>query len=488
MYIKKHIDKLILEYLITKSAKSKNILIKLHYIDFATRFQFYSNYYSYCNYNIEKILIDIANNYNIPLNNPQKNSLLHVYTNLNGTGGHSLLSKNWINRSNDFTNHTILILQKSKNKPTWLKELLSDKVNLIDLSDETNLINKSLKLRQLASEYTAIILYTHMVDIVPVIAFGLKTFYRPIIYFNHADHLFWIGGSISDLVIENRHYGENITHKYRNLNNTQILPIPINIENKKIEKFKAREILGIDKNIKVFLTIASSYKYKQKNKYPMIDLLRKLSKEINNYIIIFVGPDSNEKIWKTAAKDNIITVGIIPYSDIYLYYSAADIYLDSFPLPSITSTLEAVAYHLPVVALQTPYGHADIFKNISLKSKIDYINKIKDLFYNSTNVEALYDNLKIEHSEENWKDKFNNIENTIQKINHNVLIRESIFLSDKKQIQTIKKSINNGSKLILIPILLKEIPIIDKLLTLVIILYKSNYKLLTMLIKRIFKK
>lgn len=41
-----------------------------------------------------------------------------------------------------------------------------------------------------------------MDDPTAVVAFGIEKFERPVIFYNHSAHLFWIGKSIADIVLD----------------------------------------------------------------------------------------------------------------------------------------------------------------------------------------------------------------------------------------------------------------------------------------------
>ena len=55
-----------------------------------------------------------------------------------------------------------------------------------------------------------------MDDPTAVVAFGIEKFERPVIFYNHSAHLFWIGKSIADIVLDVVKDNE-ITKKQRNI-------------------------------------------------------------------------------------------------------------------------------------------------------------------------------------------------------------------------------------------------------------------------------
>lgn len=64
--------------------------------------------------------------------------------------------------------------------------------------------------------YEYIILHTHMEDAIAVVAFGTEDFMHPILFYNHTSYLFWIGKSITDLLLD-LFKSDKITKKKGNL-------------------------------------------------------------------------------------------------------------------------------------------------------------------------------------------------------------------------------------------------------------------------------
>ena len=56
-----------------------------------------------------------------------------------------------------------------------------------------------------------IILHIHCEDVIPVLAFADESGLPPVLFLNHADHLFWLGTSVADLVLNLRDAATDIT-------------------------------------------------------------------------------------------------------------------------------------------------------------------------------------------------------------------------------------------------------------------------------------
>ena len=60
----------------------------------------------------------------------------------------------------------------------------------------------------------------------PVLAFADKRC-PPVALLNHADHIFWLGSTISDLIINQRDIGKVLSEERRFARHNTVLPIPL---------------------------------------------------------------------------------------------------------------------------------------------------------------------------------------------------------------------------------------------------------------------
>src|SRR5438067_2243266 len=68
---------------------------------------------------------------------------------------------------------------------------------LMALNPAAPWIERARALRELARGYDAVVLHIHHHDPVPILAFADGD-RPPVVLFNHADHMFWLGSSIVD--------------------------------------------------------------------------------------------------------------------------------------------------------------------------------------------------------------------------------------------------------------------------------------------------
>lgn len=340
---------------------------------------------------IENMLLECAKkipseDYIITSGDSKKRRILHVLSEGYSVGGHTRLAKNWIKSDTDSI-HSLVTTWRIDTTPQWLFDEVTKSggwiANLQTVSDKY--IERAAKLRKMAYEWADIVvLHVHMMDPIPVMAFGLDDG-PPIIFMNHGDHVFWLGASIADLVVDLRVSGQKLTLNRRSCNNSCILPIPLEAK-KTFNKNQIRQKYNIKENETVILTIASNYKFRSINNYNYIDIIKEIVKNFDNCSVYIVGPSDTGK-WhevniETAGK--IKALGVL--TEIDECYQMADIYLDSFMMGSMTAVLDASKYGLPIIKfsnshcpMQTEFGEElEVCNHTNINDILQEINKIRN--------------------------------------------------------------------------------------------------------------
>jgi hypothetical protein len=214
------------------------------------------------------------------------------------------------------------------------------------------LIYRAKTLQQLASRYDVIVLHIHPYDVVPIIALSQKVDRPPVIFMNHADHVYWLGVSISDIVAHFRTSGLRLSMARRTIDHKRcaILPIPIPPADRRMSQSEAKRKLNLSDTDVVLLSIASAYKYKGRSTISFLDAIVPVIKNSANAVLLVVGPDKRDLRLNAdpATARRVRLYG--KRDDNFLFYQAADIYLDSLPFSSITSLLEAGMFGIPLVS------------------------------------------------------------------------------------------------------------------------------------------
>lgn len=317
-------------------------------------------------------------------------SFLHVMTTAYAVGGHSRVVESWINLSPSEQKHSIVVTnQGDELLPQWLVEVCEKKSGELLNIKEKDEIERAKKLRAIAMKYECVILHVHMDDITPILAFGVQEFKRPVVLFNHADHLFWVGISIADVVVDYRSVC-NFTKERRLASNVYCLGIPPECNNtiySESDKNKARSELGIPLSSFVILTTGAAYKYAPIGRYDFPNVLQKVVSKVGKDIVCYaIGPTEKWTNWKSAKEKTgkIFPIGIVSDKKMYeKYLMAADLYVDSFPMSGGSSIRDAVSHNLPVLSLHVSCQDNNLFTQnpflngtqCKCKSERDFVKK-----------------------------------------------------------------------------------------------------------------
>jgi len=280
--------------------------------------------------------------------------VLHVATELTVVGGLTRMMTRWINTDASRQNSVALTRYRGV-----LPQQLADAVartggQIHKLNTKVgSAFDWALNLRKLAREYDLVVMHIHCEDTIPVIAFGPSETLPPVLLLNHADHIFWIGSSVSHAVLNLREAAADITINRRGVapERSLMLPTLIDPPSRKMSRKEARAVLGIDEDAVVLLSVARGAKYRPINGVTYASRFVEVLKANPKARLFVVGSGSPDD-WK-AAQDQVpgrIT-GLPEQPDPSAYFEAADIYVDSYPFSSSTSLMEAAGYGLPLLTL-----------------------------------------------------------------------------------------------------------------------------------------
>ncbi len=282
---------------------------------------------------------------------------LHVMDEAYVIGGHTALCSRWIETRSGIERHSVLLLNQ--------REVLSDKLktaveaaggNIRMLSPGLGLAERARQLRLAACEQAdVVVLHTHPDSVVPAAAFS-QPGGPPVIVLNHADHLFQATGAIADLVLEIRDSGEEWTRECRGIGATTIVPIPLidpldekAVENIESEKRAAREQLGLPQDAVILLTVASAFKYTPTRNLSFCRSIQPVLLANPGALLVAVGPEDDGEwrwLWKTTG-GRVRALG--RRENLSPFHRSADIYIEGFPIGSLTAMLEAGLASLPCV-------------------------------------------------------------------------------------------------------------------------------------------
>ena len=284
---------------------------------------------------------------------PPKN-ILHVMTEVHGLGGHTRLTWRWIEADARRSHSVALTSQRVLEVPAPLieaAEASGGKVHYLDRGPG-GLLSRAQALRKLAADFDHVALHIHQYDVVPLMAFARKEQRPPVSFLNHNDHVFWLGAGIGDQVAEMRDSGRKLSESRRGIAPSRIsmLPIPLEVEPKLLERSEAKKQLGIADDAIVLLTIAGAYKYNAPEGQHFTDVLLPILQNHPKAQLLAIGP-ADTGVWASASRRAAGQLKVLGRrADTALFYQAADIYLDSFPFSSLTAVLEAGCHAAPIVS------------------------------------------------------------------------------------------------------------------------------------------
>ena len=316
---------------------------------------------------LEKHLIRIGRQLKVQVPNPSyadsaPRRIMHVLTLVNADGGHSVMLKRWIALDPYPNKHSVVLLAQSAPVPDSLIEAVEGKNGqIIEMNPREKMLDRAMRLREIAhTQADVVVLHTHPWEVIATVALA-DSGGPPVLLVNHAAHIFWVGASVSDMVLNCRYssYEDHWTVKYRGINGFMHLPIPVSepyeyyesSERAQKNRETTRNDLRIPGNAIVMLTVGIGSKY---SPLPGIDFLQAATEvltERKNSYLIAIGPnfDSRWVSFRDAIGERVILIDKQPETSMPAFFDAADIYLEGFPFGSTTALLEAGVRKIPCV-------------------------------------------------------------------------------------------------------------------------------------------
>ena len=316
----------------------------------------------YSDFWIEKEIIELGRKY-VDFNRTkkiEKGSVLFVMTKVGAIGGHTALVNNWMQFDKE-RSYSIVLTDCSYNEvPDFLKESVKQSGGTITILHGNNEYKKAEALLQYAQCFEKVVLFIHMYDIIPILAFSNKNWKTPVYFYNHANFLFSVGVSISDAFLTLGAYDSVKAKKFRGASNVHILTYPSkNIEeNTELTKIKKEVVRNriISKyklvNLKyLIVSMGDDFKYKYipgcDYKKFVIELLKKAPE--GTYFLI-IGADSNSSRWKEmtdVTKGHAVALGRLDRCLASEIIYSSDAYVASFPMEA-AGLEQAWSYNVPV--------------------------------------------------------------------------------------------------------------------------------------------
>ncbi len=304
--------------------------------------------------------------------------VLHVATQAPPIGGHTRTILNWVENDPASCHSLLLIDQSQTGVPEWLKHSIwQSGGNLFSLATHTSPISKAWWTRRAAQRFADVVIcHHHPFDVIPTVAFATEAG-PPVAVVNHADHCFWMGSSIADIVINQRPISSRIAADRRGVRAQALLPIPLREIHSRLDKSEARRQLQIDKDQIVLLSVGRGEKYFPIGRHNFLEVGKSILERnpCAHLYVVGLSREQSRNFGDFRTHERLHFVGGVCNPSVY--YAAADLYLEGFPFGSQTALLEAgMAQLVPVRAFE-PISELLVTDDLALEGLIPRPNSDK---------------------------------------------------------------------------------------------------------------
>jgi hypothetical protein len=277
-------------------------------------------------------------------------------------GGHTRVVSRWIEtcaQHAPLEHHSILVsMQKDDPLPAWLGQSAQKTGGeLIVFPPGMSWLQMAEDIRLRSFEFDVVILHIHPNDPLSNIAFYDQP--RPALFFKHADHLFTLGQDVAQVVADFRRVGREMSlHFCSRTPRKVLLPLPLLDEGYvSRDRADARKKLGLPTDALIALTIGESDKFIPVHGYSFSAVVQSLCATNPRVLVLAIGPSESEPFpgLGKLVGGRFKPAGVVLDPDLLeLYYRAADVYLDAYPVGSSTAVLDAARHGLPAQRLSVP--------------------------------------------------------------------------------------------------------------------------------------
>ncbi len=307
---------------------------------------------------LERMLVDIGRRTAKPTTYRRQQGkmirhVLHVVSEVLPVGGLTNMLTRWIAEDSTRT-HSIAAIHHRGELPQATRDAVAKTGGKIHRINRTPGFQTAWaeELRQLARQHDAVVLCIYGQDPVAVMAFAEPAKLPPILYLNHGDHLFWLGASIADVVMNMRDEAQKLSIARRTIapERNVVVPTMVSPAVRTRSREDAKRALGMASDTILLMSAARGMKYRTVNGVtfaaPHVGLLKKYPKA--QLLVVGAGERPDWQADCAAVEGRIQPLP--ETSDTYLYFEAADIFVDSFPFVSSTSMMEAAGLEVPLVS------------------------------------------------------------------------------------------------------------------------------------------
>jgi glycosyltransferase involved in cell wall biosynthesis len=284
--------------------------------------------------------------------------VLHVSTRAVGMGGHTQWVRRIIEGDTTRCHSVVLTGPERESFPPDLAQAIERSGGKIYRLAATGAkpggrIERARALRDLALQFDLVMLSTDPADAVPSVAFAPPRHGLPVARLNHADHIFWLGAAVSDVLIEFRPVGARFSVARRGYPAERIetLRLPVDVP-ATVPRAQARQQLNLSEDAFVVISIGAPYKFEGFQGPGYLDIVRPVLEAIPELTIVAVGPPQ-AGAWAEAVETFAPRLRLHPPArDLSPFFAASDAFLNPTPIGSDTLLWEAAASGLPIITMR----------------------------------------------------------------------------------------------------------------------------------------
>ncbi|NUC70867.1 hypothetical protein HTZ84_00835 [Haloterrigena sp. SYSU A558-1] len=288
-----------------------------------------------------------------------RQSVVFIASSLADHGGHSesmRLVIDYLVRNTNVTVEAVLLTNADNSESSFpaLRSTLDVlDVDLIELSPTSTYVER---VREISSYLTASsanqgILFTDPDDVTALCGIAaIGSSFRSILY-NHADHVFWIGGNIVDTVIDARTEGAVLTRAYRNLSSAGVISLTSDIQ----PQTGLPADFPVCESDNFSISVGTEYKFTRDGGRGYAAAVDSILHENPNLQHILITASDGFRLRELVSEDVTDRFHVSgPYPNLAPIYTSANLLVDSIPFGGSMVRLEAALCETPVLAYVNP--------------------------------------------------------------------------------------------------------------------------------------
>lgn len=385
----------------------------------------YSEYITgiYSSEHLDEMLAEYGKNIEFAsITEPDENKVLMVMTSAAKIGGHTAAVNNWIRWDDSREYSLVLTGQKSQDVPRFLRETVSKSGGEILEVAGYSFAERAVNLLETSKGYGHIILFTHMYDVVPVIAYSNKNWTIPVYFYHHADFRFTLGLSVADRIMNlndydmarmSRIYGVDpeLCSVVRLPGNSVVEQAQKAVTDDE-EKASIRNKYGIPEDTKLIISMGADYKFQSIEGYEfdkfVVKLLEVCAEGTRFYII---GADSSSDKWKKMERitqGHAKALGEMPIENASEMISVADLFIGSFPMRASGMVL-AIRYGVPALTLRVTDRNRDLYGNLVADSVDELITRASSIINSGHDIVEIEPEVLKPMKKDAWLSRWNSV-------------------------------------------------------------------------------